>query len=175
MIGDVPALEATDYSGDNGSCSPWSVVTGFSNGSATALTTQQHVSVSTQVRVTAHWKCATEAFLGLGWDVFLLVFLFLTQLLSCRSFADVLSCHRKKVPDGKQSLPLTASLGCASVQVDGGFLSPGTAYHVRVSAINAAGASEDQEAEVQDNCGDVVDACTPRAPPPPPVDAKVPT
>lgn len=49
-IGDVPALEATDYSGDDGNCSSWSVVTGYSNGTdVTAATTQQSVSISTQV------------------------------------------------------------------------------------------------------------------------------
>lgn len=50
VIGDVPALEATDFSGDNGTCSAWSVVTGYSSGvDVTAVTTQQHVSVATQV------------------------------------------------------------------------------------------------------------------------------
>lgn len=50
VIGDVPALEATDFSGDNGTCSSWSVVTGSSSGvDVTAATTQQHVSVATQV------------------------------------------------------------------------------------------------------------------------------
>ena len=61
----------------------------------------------------------------------------------------------------------------AFCQVDGGFFTPGTAYYVRVSAINSVGTSEAQEAETEDSCGEVEQACSPRAPPPPPVDAKV--
>ena len=49
-IGDVPALEVTDYSGDDGNCSSWSVVTGSANGTdVTSATTQQTVAVETQV------------------------------------------------------------------------------------------------------------------------------
>lgn len=107
VIGDVPSLKVTDFSGDStANCSAWSVVTGSSGGvDVTAATTQQHLSVATQI--------------------------------------------------------------------DGGFLSPGTAYFTRISAINSVGVGEAQESESQDDCGGVEGACAPRAPPPPPVDAKV--
>lgn len=58
VIGDVPDLEATDFSGDNGTCSAWSVVTGSSSGvNDTTATTQQHVSVATQVN-----KCVVNVY-----------------------------------------------------------------------------------------------------------------
>ncbi|CAN0414307.1 unnamed protein product, partial [Scytosiphon promiscuus] len=57
--------------------------------------------------------------------------------------------------------------------IDGGFLSPGTPYYVRVSAVNDIGVSEAQSSEAQGGCGNVEEACAPRAPPPPPVAAKV--
>lgn len=60
-------------------------------------------------------------------------------------------------------------------QIDGGFLSPGTPYYLRISAINSVGVGEALEADTEDTCGDVVDACSPRAPPPPPTAAKVST
>lgn len=51
MIGDVQELQVTDYHGDGGNCSSWSVVAGFHNGSSVlAVTTQQQASVSTQAR-----------------------------------------------------------------------------------------------------------------------------
>lgn len=51
VIGNVPTLEVTDYSGGDGNCSSWSIINGFSNGTdVTVLTTQQQVYVSTQVK-----------------------------------------------------------------------------------------------------------------------------
>ncbi|CAM9560272.1 unnamed protein product, partial [Sphacelaria rigidula] len=58
-------------------------------------------------------------------------------------------------------------------QIDGGFLSPGTPYYLRLSAINSVGVGAALGADTEDTCGDVVDACSPRAPPPPPTAAKV--
>lgn len=52
VIGDVPTLEPTDFSGDNGTCLAWSVVTGSSGGvDVTTATTQQQVSMATQVNI----------------------------------------------------------------------------------------------------------------------------
>ncbi|CAM9431342.1 unnamed protein product, partial [Hapterophycus canaliculatus] len=56
---------------------------------------------------------------------------------------------------------------------NGGFLSPGTPYFVRVSAMNSVGVGEAQSSETQEGCGSIEGACAPRAPPPPPTAAKV--
>lgn len=185
VIGNVPSLEVTDYSGDSGNCSSWSVVTGFSNGTdVTATTTQQQVFVSTQVRsiylgTSTVLRQLCKDLLELhtvsgpplqyyfrGFSCFFRVRLTIDK---CLDFANL----------GARTLYMTLktlSIVHAvfpTVKVDGGFLYPGTPYYVRVSSINSVGVGEAQEAETQEDCGDVDAACSPRAPPSPPVDAKV--
>lgn len=173
MIGDVPKLEATDFSGDDGNCSSWSVVTGSSNGTdVTAATTQQSVSVATQVGPASSSMCTVHC-ADLTWSVSAARRAF---ALAQEMAAFVFNIRWRLVHVVENPTRINPSFRANLVfsQVDGGFFTPGTAYYVRVSAINSAGTSEAQEAETKDLCGEVDQACSPRAPPPPPVDAKVP-
>lgn len=174
-----------DSSSDGGNCSAWSVVTGRVNGSdVTATTTQQQVAVSTEVRMSG--KVGARRLPSLvdpKWDAPR------TKTMTRHHGESWVYCHpaghESQLPgcytllhetQHAQILISANAFACLCYflgQIDGGFLSPGTPYYVQVSAINSVGVSEAQQAETEVDCGDVDEACAPRAPPPPPTDAKV--
>lgn len=123
VIGNVSSLEVEDFSGDNGDCSTWWVVTGFHNGNAViAHTTQQQVVVSTQVGPVAttasHHEQETTAShqyraCGKNWYEAPLMFTAVLKHMLVRSMA---ASSRLALPTSSNSLQQTL-LGSASLKM----------------------------------------------------------